>query len=100
MLLVIREDQKNIWFKSADDNYVELHQFVQYVLDSCSDPAGYTIVGNRFKMNLMKYVELTGMHKRSFEERIKHILTGSIPQSVTQHAIIMMDFRRAKENEL
>lgn len=88
MLLVIREDQKNIWFKSADDNYLELHRFVQYALDSCSDPAGYLIVGDRFKMGLMNYAELTGMHKRSFDERMKHILTGSIPQKVTQQAII------------
>lgn len=97
MLLVIREDQKNIWFKSADDNYLALHQFVQYVLDSCSDPAGYTIVGNRFKKNLMKYSELTGMHKRSFEERMKDILTGTVPQTVTQHAIIIDGFSEVQK---
>lgn len=89
MLLVIRKDQKNIWFKSADDNYLELHKFVQFTLDSCTDPGGYTIVGNSFEIGLMKYVELTGMHKRSFEESRKNILTGSVPQNVSQHAIII-----------
>lgn len=83
MLLVIRKDQNNCWFRSPEDNYKAMHEFLQYILDCCSDPDGYTIVicrkGQQFELEFNRYVHLTGMRKRNFKERQDNILTGVVP---------------------
>ena len=53
-------------------------EFIQYVLDCCSSPEDYHIYidGVRYSINLMTVAELLGMRKRTFEERLKGVLTN------------------------
>ena len=97
-ILVVNIKQENIWFKSDTMDFVALHKFVQYVLDSCSAPETYVIVTDAWELALPIYCGICGMYKRSFDQKIKDELTGTIP-AVIIHDPITDDFSISKRKE-
>ena len=77
---VINTLQNNVWFTGSDETMKELHDFVQYVLDSCSKPETYKIcfydVDCTFSVGLIEFADLSRMKKRVFSERMKDTFLG------------------------
>lgn len=81
-IIVVNKQQENVWFKADSYDFVSLHKFLQFVLDSCSHPDEYTIMAEDWELDMPIYCALTGMYKRSFDERLHDRLTGTIPSVI------------------
>lgn len=69
------------WFKT--DNPAKLLQFAQYALDSFSDLNNFYVAGEeenekaKFVSFNHLFIDVYGMRKRNFDERMKNVFTGN-----------------------
>lgn len=78
MKVVSFVDRKlTVWMTS--NNIDQLHDFVQYVLDSCNDPTVFYMVDHRDCVGrLMDIAKAADMRKRTFEERMGNVKVGDL----------------------
>lgn len=84
-VLIVTKDQDKIT-KWCETNTVKVFlDFIQYVLDSCNNPADFWIyvVDRNICVNLLDYATDHGMRKRTFHEKLKDNRTGSF-QNIAQ----------------
>lgn len=75
----ITKDKDKIIVWCTTNQIITFREFMQYVLDNSNAPQEFMIIdaSKNVAYNMYKIaIEMYGMHKRTFEERINNIKTG------------------------